>query len=220
MLSITSVWGQVLGGSSTYGTNSGLGIYFGTISMTGRSFGYLDEQTYNRMSVEPDSYQRRLINPLFGIGWWSEIPSDDFVFGYQALGYYGAESYQVSFGSEAVTGSGKAIGLALSAYIGWHFGDQLTALVGVQEENRLPISEEGRVNIFSSHSSVGIMGMLRYSFVEDYFVALQAGYGLFSFGGGFDSDWEKYKQIGTEGYYVVDSDTKPFILMLGIGRGF
>ena len=214
------VAGQVLGGSSTYGFNSGLSFGIGTqATMGGRSFWMRDDISYNMCVVEPESYRPQLVNPLLDIGWWSEYPSDNFVFGYQVRGNYSTEKYQVTLGKEALTGSLKTIGLNLGCYIGWHFGDQLTACVGVQEENRFPVKEGGRLNIFNSQNAIGLMAMVRYAFAEDYFVALNAGYGMFPLGG-MDLDWEKYTPIGTEGYYVEETDLKTFTLTLGVGRGF
>ena len=216
----TSGMGQVLGGSSTYGFNSGLSIGVGThATFGGRSFWKDDNVGYGMAVVEPERYQSRLVNPLFGIGWWSEYPNDDFMVGYQITGNYGVEKYQVGLGTENLTGSLKTIGVGLSCYVGWHFGSQLTAAVGIQEENRFPIRDGGRLNIFNSQSTVGFMAFVRYAFAEDYFVALNAGYGMFPLGD-LDLDWEKYNPIGDEGYYVEETDLKTFTLMLGIGRGF
>ena len=215
----TTAMGQVLGGPSTYGSNSGLGIYLGTHNTFGRSFVYYDEQHYGYNAVEPESYKPRLFNPILGLGWWAEYPSDNFVIGYQIMGNYGVEKYQVTFGKETLTDSRKSLGAVLSCYVGWHFGEQLTACIGVSEESRLTVGDGGRANIFNTQNAVGLMAMVRYTIAEDYFVSLQGNYGLTNWGT-FNLDWEKYKPIGEGGYYVEDSGLKPFSIMVGIGRGF
>ena len=212
--------GQVLGGPSTYGSNSGLSIYMGTHNMLGRSFAYLDEQHYEYKAVVPESYRPRLFNPILGIGWWAEYPSDNFVIGYQIMGNYGMEKYQVTFEKESMFDSRKSFGAVLSFYVGWHFGESLTACIGVSEESRMTVGDGGRVNIFNAQNAVGLMAMVRYSFADDYFVSLQGVYGLTDWGT-FDLDWEKYKPIGeSSGYYVLDSGLKPLSVMVGIGKGF
>lgn len=218
IVATTDVAGQVLGGSSTYGSNAGLSIGVGTHVTFGRSF-WVNDAYYNKTVVEPESYQPRLFNPICGVGWWSETPGDGFVFGYQAIGNYGIEKYQVGLGTENLTGTNKTVGLILGGYVGFHFGSQLTACVGVQDESRLDVEEGGRLNIFNSHNCIGLMAMVRYAFTEDYFLSLNASYGLFPLND-ISSDWEKYKSIGTEGYYVTDSNLKTFSIMLGVGRGF
>ncbi|MBQ6069735.1 MAG: hypothetical protein IJK84_09540 [Bacteroidales bacterium] len=212
-------FGQVLGGTGSYGGNSGLTLYVGTQMVNGRTFGFLDEATYTRTAVVPDSYQRQLLNPVFALGWWSEIPSDDFVFGYQVMGSYATEKYSVALGSETLSGRSKMLGLNLGCYVGWHFGSQLTACVGLQDESRMPIHEGGRPGIFESQNTLGALAVVRYSFMEDLYVSLNVGYGLLSWGG-FSSDWEKYQSVGAEGYYVVETELKPFTLMVGVGKAF
>lgn len=220
MAATTTAMGQVLGGSSTYGSNSGLSFNVGTHYTFGRSFVYMDEQRYVWDAVEPRSYSPRWFNPIYGIGWWSESPSDDFMFGYQVMGTYGVERYQVRLGTETLAGRNSILGVNLGCYVGWHFGSQLTVGAGVQYESRMSVAEGGRVNIFNSRSAIGAMAMVRYGFGEDFFATLQGAYGLFSFGDFGSSDWERYKSIGSEGYYVVENDTRCFTLMLGIGKGF
>ena len=219
IVATTTAMGQVLGGSSTYGNNSGLGFYMGTHNMLGRGFAYLDEQRYEYNAVEPESYNPRLFNPIFGIGWWAEYPSDAFVVGYQIMGNYGVEKYQVTFEKETLADSRKSFGAVLSCYVGWHFGEQLTACIGVSEESRLTVGDGGKVNIFNTQNAVGLMALVRYTFAEDYFVSLQGVYGLTDWGT-FNLDWEKYKPIGDGGYYMVDSGLKPLSIMVGIGTGF
>jgi len=218
MAGASGAMSQVLGGANTFGYNSGLGVYVGTHAMMGRTFGKYDDKTGRRNTVEPESYNPRLVNPLIGLGWWSESPSDNFVFGYQIMGNYGDERYTVGLGTETLTNRRKTVGLDISCYLGWHFGGSLTAMVGVQDESRMPINEGGSLNIFSSQNTIGMMAMVRYSFAEDYYAVLHAGYGLFTLGN-MMSDWERYKSIGNEGYYVVDSGLKPFTLSIGVGRG-
>ncbi len=210
--------GQV--GPRTYGNNSGLGVYMGTHTMFGRSFTHLNERNYEYMAVEPESYRSRLYNPILGVGWWSEYPSDHFVLGYQLMGNYGVEQYHVTFENEALADSRRTLGAVLSCYVGWHFDESLTACVGVSEESRMSVGDGGRVNIFNVQNAIGLMAMVRYSFSEDYYVSLQGVYGLADWGT-FNSDWENYKPIGEgSGYYVVDSGLKPLSVMVGIGMSF
>ena len=218
IVATTTVMGQV--GPRTYGNNSGLGIYMGTHSTFGRGFAYHDEQRYEYSAVEPESYKPRLINPILGIGWWGEYPSDDFVFGYQIMGNYGVEKYQVTLDKETLINSRKSLGMNLGCYVGWHFGEQLTACVGVAEETRLPVGNGGKVNIFGSQNTFGLMAMVRYTFAEDYFVSLQGSYGFISWGSALLSEWEKYDPIVERGYYVMDKDLKPLSSMVGVGTGF
>ena len=216
----TAAMGQVLGGPSTYGSNMGLGIYMGTHNTLGRSFVYSDEQHYGYNAVEPENYKPRLFNPIFGIGWWAEYPSDNFVIGYQIMGNYGVEKYQVTFEKETLTDSRKSLGAVLSCYVGWRFGEQLTACIGVSEESRLTVGDGGKVNIFGSQNTFGLMAIVRYTFVEDFFVSLQGSYGIISWGDALLSEWEKYEPIGERGYYVMDKDLKPLSIMVGVGTGF
>ena len=209
----TTATGQVLGGPSTYGSNSGLGIYMGTHNMVGRSFAF----EYN--AVVPENYKPRLFNPILGIGWWSEFPSDNFVIGYQIMGNYGVEKYHVTFDKETLTDGRRSLGAVLSCYVGWHFGESLTACIGVSEESRLTVGDGGRVNIFNTQNAVGLMALVRYAFAEDYFVSLQGVYGLTDWGT-FNMDWEEYRPIGESGYSVVESGLKPLSVMFGIGKGF
>ena len=210
--------GQVLGGTSTFGYNGGLSIGVGTHASNGRSF-WVENAHYEKVAVEPESYHIRLFNPVFGISWWSEMPSDDFVLGYQIMGNYGEERYTVGIDAHSFAGSLKTVGLSAGGYVGWHFGDRLTACAGLQLEAQYPMTKGGKVNLFSSQSSIGVMAMVRYAVWDDYFLSLFASYGLFPLGD-LDMDWERYSSLGTEGYYVVESDLKTFTLMLGIGRGF
>ena len=103
--------------------------------------------------------------------------------------------------------------------MGWHFGESLTACIGVSEESRLTVGDGGRVNIFNAQNAVGLMALVRYVFAEDYYVSLQGVYGLTDWGT-FNLDWEKYKPIGESGYSVVESGLKPLSVMFGIGKGF
>ena len=215
----TTAMGQV--GPRTYSNNSsGLGFYMGTHNTFGRGFAYHDEQCYEYKAVEPESYKPRLLNPIFGIGWWAEYPSDAFVVGYQIMGNYGVEKYNVAFEKEALTDSRRSLGAVLSCYVGWHFGEQLTACIGVSEESRLTVGDGGKVNIFGSQNTLGLMAIVRYTFVEDFFVSLQGSYGLVSWGDALLSEWEKYEPIGERGYYVMDKDLKPLSIMVGFGTGF
>ena len=118
-----------------------------------------------------------------------------------------------------LTNSIMSLGAVLSCYVGWHFGEQLTACIGVTEESRLTVGDGGKVNIFNTQNAIGLMAMVRYTFAEDFFVSLQGNYGLTDWGT-FNLDWEKYKPIGGGGYYVVDSGLKPLSVMVGVGRGF
>ena len=213
---------QVRGGFHPYGMNCGLSVAVGTQSpVGGRTFVIHDPVSYRMIAVMPESYQPRWVNPLFGISWWSETSSDDFAFGYQVMADYGTEKYNVTLGAEPLQGSLKLVGLKLGCYVGWHFGSRFSACVGVQEDSRFPIREGGRLNIFNSQNGVGLLSQGRYVFAEDYYVALHANYGLFTFGDfRSDWDWEKYIPIGSKGYYVSDADTRTFSLMVGIGRGF
>ena len=222
LVATTNSIGQVRGGFNTYALNCGLSIAVGTqTSVGGRSFVMHDPVSYRMIAVKPESYQPRWVNPIFGINWWSETSGDDFVFGYQVMANYGTEKYNVTLGLEPLQGSFKSVGLNLGCYVGWHIGSRLTACVGLLEESRFPIRDGGILNIFNSQNSVGLMALVRYVFAEDYFVSLHANYGLFSLGGvRHDWDWEAYSSIGSQGYYVTDTDTRTFSLMVGIGRGF
>ena len=219
IVATSHVSGQVLGGPSTYGSNSGIGFHVGTQSVFGREFVYRDPMYGVYHPVNTESYKPRLLNPIFGIAWWSEFPSDNFVIGYQILGSYSMDKYQVTLAEEALTNSSKAIGVDLNFYVGWHFGEQLTACIGVTEVNRVTVGN-GKINIFATQNTLGVMAMARYFFTDDFFVSLQGSYGLLSWGGDFGSDWEKYDEIGSKGYYVDDSKLRAMTVMLGVGKGF
>lgn len=212
------VRGQVLGGSSTYGYNSGLSIGVGTYASNGRSF-WVDNANFDKVAVDPEGYHPRLFNPIFGVSWWAEIPNDNFVYGYHVMGNYGEEQYKVDFGTNSWSVRLKTVGLSAGGYIGWHFGDRLTACAGLQLEARYPIGKGGQLNIFSAQTAIGVMAMVRYAIWEEYFLSLTGSYGLFPLGD-LDLDWERYNPVGDGGLYVVDSDLKTFTLMVGIGRGF
>lgn len=211
--------GQVLSGSNKYGNDNGVGVFVGSQYTLGRTFGRLNEQTYNRQSVTPDSYRRQLFNPVFGIAWWSEYPVGNLSIGCKVSGSFSSEKYQVELGSENLTGKSQFVGLNVCAYLGLPFADRLTGGVGVWLDEQVPCSDKGKLSIFSSHNNIGLEAMVRYAFAESFFVSLQADYALLQFDG-LGGGEERYSSIGTKGYYVVESDAKQFAVLVGIGTSF
>lgn len=218
LLAAASGKGQVLGESSTYGNNRGIGIYIGTQNTFGRSFVYQDNYTEWQV-VNPEKYKTQVINPVFGLGWWSEFPKDRLVIGLQILGSYCIEKYQVTLDSESLNGNNKDISLDLNLYVGWHFSEQLMAGVGVMGENRLTAGSDWKVDIFNTHSKVGPMALVRYDFAENFYVSLQGGYSLLNLGG-LNKDRDTLKPMGDNSYYAVDSKLKTLTVRLGVGTSF
>jgi hypothetical protein len=182
------------------------------------SFVYQDNYTEWQV-VNPEKYKTQVINPVFGLGWWSEFPKDRLVIGLQILGSYCIEKYQVTLDSEYLNGNNKDISLDLNLYVGWHFSEQLMAGVGVMGENRMTAGSDWKVDIFNTHSKVGPMALVRYDFAENFYVSLQGGYGLLNLGG-LNKDRDTLKPMGDNSYYAVDSKLKTLTVSLGVGTSF
>ena len=220
--------GQVLGGSSTFGSNTSLGIYLGTQHMFGRTFSKMNMTTSTHTAIEPTTYRQRLFDPAFGIEWSSETPDDQYFFGYHIVCNVGMEKYQVGFDEIQLTTLQRWLEIGFGGCVGFHFTHEWSGSVGVLATELYSISGKKGINIFSSLGSLCLTAMARYDLNDDFFVSLRATYGVLpilrgtGWTDGFNRplDMQDDDSLPQAQYYSNDIWLKSHSVMVGIGHYF